>query len=601
MGSIPERSIPPAARVAGVMACLFLVGLVSAPAQTATSASYRVEPGALDGGGRRVGAGTLSHSGSLTGLGGAMAAAGSRVRLRTGWLGQLNEPPAAADGRLDVPSGGLVDVVLTGRDPDRDPLSYRIVRGPSHGVLSGVPPRLLYRPNPRFVGTDDFRFRVTDGTGAAGEGTWTLVVAARPNREPSAVAATYTLAEDQPLSVWLQAEDPDGDVLTYEIVEAPTRGVLTGTPPALVYQPNADVWGVDEFRYRVRDPGGLTATAVVRLEVLPVNDPPRVAVTSRTEVSTEAGEARIPFVLSDPDSALAGVVFHLTSARPEWVRDADLAVTGDGALRTLVVRWTPGIGGTVRLGIAARDAEGASVSVGTDLVLRGAPERPFLVREPVDLEVDAGAEARFQVEAGGAPPLHYEWLKDGVLLAGANRSELVFARTSPSDAGAYSVRVSNAAGSVVSRAAVLRVRALEPRFEGRVTAGGMLLRWILPPGTYAIDGSEDLKTWFFLGRQEAPLGQLEFLDPAQRETRHRFYRLRTGPDSAVRPRLAGGRVTEGFRLRSAVEAGTYRLEASDNLVTWTPLARVTSPGGEFIYLDPAPGLPTTRVYRLVRE
>lgn len=83
---------------------------------------------------------------------------------------------------------------------------------------------------------------------------------------------------------------------------------------------------------------------------------------------------------------------------------------------------------------------------------------PTLDSEPADASVSAGQAARFAVVANGTAPLAYQWLRDGVPLAGATAASLDTGATSAADDGArYSVRVSNAAGSVVSRAALLTV------------------------------------------------------------------------------------------------------------------------------------------------
>jgi ferric-dicitrate binding protein FerR (iron transport regulator) len=54
-------------------------------------------------------------------------------------------------------------LVLGGQDAERDHLSFEIVSGPGHGVLSGEPPELTYVPERGFSGKDVFSFRVFDG------------------------------------------------------------------------------------------------------------------------------------------------------------------------------------------------------------------------------------------------------------------------------------------------------------------------------------------------------------------------------------------------------------------------------------------------------
>lgn len=79
---------------------------------------------------------------------------------------------------------------------------------------------------------------------------------------------------------------------------------------------------------------------------------------------------------------------------------------------------------------------------------------PLIVTQPQGPSggqpVMAGTLLKLAVAATGAEPLNYQWLKDGVALQGQSRPALVIASVAASDAGVYSVKVSNAAGSVSS-------------------------------------------------------------------------------------------------------------------------------------------------------
>jgi hypothetical protein len=56
-----------------------------------------------------------------------------------------------------------VDITLSGTDPDGDDLTYRVVRDPANGTLTGSPPLLTYTPNPGFWGNDNLAYKVNDG------------------------------------------------------------------------------------------------------------------------------------------------------------------------------------------------------------------------------------------------------------------------------------------------------------------------------------------------------------------------------------------------------------------------------------------------------
>jgi hypothetical protein len=88
---------------------------------------------------------------------------------------------------------------------------------------------------------------------------------------------------------------------------------------------------------------------------------------------------------------------------------------------------------------------------------------PVITTQPQSQTVTAGNGATFNVAATGTSPLYYQWRKsgstltDGDNISGANSNILTLTSLTPWDAGIYTVMVSNAAGSVTSLYAVLRV------------------------------------------------------------------------------------------------------------------------------------------------
>jgi hypothetical protein len=87
------------------------------------------------------------------------------------------------------------------------------------------------------------------------------------------------------------------------------------------------------------------------------------------------------------------------------------------------------------------------------------PVTPSLVNSPVAATAYVGEPFRLQVLAKGTPPLTYQWSRNGLELAGATASTLAFTAVTYDDAGAYTVQVRNAYGSVTSNPAQLAVQA----------------------------------------------------------------------------------------------------------------------------------------------
>jgi len=82
---------------------------------------------------------------------------------------------------------------------------------------------------------------------------------------------------------------------------------------------------------------------------------------------------------------------------------------------------------------------------------------PRILAHPVGGRPDPGESFEFKVSAEGDAPLRYQWLRNGQPLRGETDATLRLAAVSPVDAGAYSVVVSNPAGSVESDPALLGI------------------------------------------------------------------------------------------------------------------------------------------------
>jgi hypothetical protein len=96
---------------------------------------------------------------------------------------------------------------------------------------------------------------------------------------------------------------------------------------------------------------------------------------------------------------------------------------------------------------------------------------PSVTREPVNATVALGGTASFSVVVAGTPAPAYQWRKEGAPVRGATGAILTLYQVQPSDEGAYDVLISNPRGTVLSRAATLRVIVPTPTFlPPRITA-----------------------------------------------------------------------------------------------------------------------------------
>jgi hypothetical protein len=83
---------------------------------------------------------------------------------------------------------------------------------------------------------------------------------------------------------------------------------------------------------------------------------------------------------------------------------------------------------------------------------------PAIIADPSGQTIMAGSNYAFSVTASGSAPLSYYWFKDGTQLPGATQATLALNNVATTQAGNYSVVVSNFVGSVTSAPALLRVK-----------------------------------------------------------------------------------------------------------------------------------------------
>ncbi len=74
-----------------------------------------------------------------------------------------NQPPVADNQSVTAFINNPTAITLTGSDPERVPLTFSIISGPTNGSLSGLAPNVTYTPNSNYVGSDSFTFVVNDG------------------------------------------------------------------------------------------------------------------------------------------------------------------------------------------------------------------------------------------------------------------------------------------------------------------------------------------------------------------------------------------------------------------------------------------------------
>jgi alpha-tubulin suppressor-like RCC1 family protein/sugar lactone lactonase YvrE len=174
--------------------------------------------------------------------------------------------------------------------------------------------------------------------------------------------------------------------------------------------------------------------------------------------------------LADPRLAVFDSTSTQVAANDDWAGDSTVAaaVTTAGlmplasAAKDAALVFTPVAGGgtyTVRLNGAPGTTGRVLVELAEIDTQRGATIPVALVSPPRSVTVLPGQSVAFGGVAVGKPTPAYQWRKDGVDLPGATSALLTLAAAQAADAGAYTLVVSNAHGSVTSAPATLALAA----------------------------------------------------------------------------------------------------------------------------------------------
>jgi len=217
----------------------------------------------------------------------------------------VNDIPEALDDEYAGTEDTLLVVAAPGvlgndiNEEEVATLTAQLVSDVSHGELSlSSNGSFTYMPDENFFGEDSFTYKACEGSLCSEPAEVTLTIAP-VNDEPVAHDVVITTAEDTAVSITLDVSDVEGDDLVASIVTPPAHGVAVVSGTVVIYTPEADWNGLDEFTYKVNDGALDSNVAVISVNVTPVNDAP---VAEDVEAETDEDTAvAITLLASDVD------------------------------------------------------------------------------------------------------------------------------------------------------------------------------------------------------------------------------------------------------------------------------------------------------------
>jgi hypothetical protein len=252
------------------------------------------------------------------------------------------------------------------------------------------------------------------------------------------------------------------------------------------------------------------------------------------QTGTFAVSSQPPSITTQPKSltvvtgavaSFSGVAAGVAPLTYQW-RKSGANVSGANAAAYSISNVTTNHAGNYQLVVS--NAGGSVTSLVATLTVLVPPS---FTLQPKSLTLSPTDTATFTSQATGTAPLFYQWRKGSSPLTGATNATFAINGIQGTDAGSYSVVVTNAAGSIISSNAVLTVN-MAATVAPKLTA----LSWDRTNGfkqkadvqtgrAYRWQYSTNLPAWFDQTNFVAPGTTMELWDRLATNAPRRFYRV----------------------------------------------------------------------------
>ncbi|MBI5721711.1 MAG: putative Ig domain-containing protein, partial [Burkholderiales bacterium] len=148
-----------------------------------------------------------------------------------------------------------------------DVLTYSLTQAPSGMTINASSGLIAWTPSSAQAGSQAVTARVADPGGLAATQSFSINVAAA-NAAPQITSTPVTTGTvGAAYSYDVNAIDPNGDVLTYSLTQAPSGMTINASTGLIAWTPTSAQAGSQAVTARVADPGGLAATQVFSITV----------------------------------------------------------------------------------------------------------------------------------------------------------------------------------------------------------------------------------------------------------------------------------------------------------------------------------------------
>ena len=301
----------------------------------------------------------------------------------------------AQDSTLTVPAPG---VLANDSDANGGTLTARRSTSPLVGTLTlNANGSFTFRPPAGYAGTVSFAYRAVDPLGARSpRADVTIAVRAAANQAPLITTAPVTTATvGAAYSYDVNATDPNGDVLTYALTQAPAGMAINSATGLIAWTPGAAQTGAQAVTVRVSDPGGLAAAQSFNLTVAAANaNAPPVITTAPVTAATVGVAYSYDVNAGDPNGDVLS--YALTQA------PSGMSINAANGL----IAWTPSAAqvGPQAVTVRVADPGGLAVAQAFTISVSGATV-------PSTTRVDVASPASYGAAAGSLAAITLNWYR----------------------------------------------------------------------------------------------------------------------------------------------------------------------------------------------
>jgi hypothetical protein len=438
----------------------------------------------------------------------------------------VNDAPFASSQVISGNEDTPIAITLTGSDVEGDALTFRIVKPPALGTLTGAGANQTYLPPTNYFGVQTFTFRANDGQLDSAEATVTIEITA-VNDAP--VATPQNVSVSAATRIVLSGSDVDGDALTFRVVTPPMHGTLSGTAPTFIYAPTTGYVGPDSFTFSAYDGHAESTPSTVSIDVLEGNRPP-VPVIGIS-----------PLVLITPESP-NGVILSPNNSNAVVILDGSGSHDPDNDL--LVYTWFEDPAVPFASGVLATNP----FSIGTHTIKLAVSDGKMSVAVQGSFQIISAAEAVSQVVQyinNSALPLNRKnpllaslqaataSFAQGNVIPGINQLQAfqnkVRAQVAPQDAALAATLLESVTKIIDALQNAPKFhKDNRPRLASTTRLPGNKLKFTVqstPNQAYIIQTSTDLVHWTTWTNAPSPGGTDQYIDTISGP--RRFYRLVT--------------------------------------------------------------------------